>query len=152
MQAASLRVAARRSRASTTADAAAPLLTDADEQVRGEAALTLGTTLRVGKTGVQPAALASSLTVLATDPSVDVRKKAAWALGEIGAPVTQAAPALRDRGELRPQPGRALARARGAQQAHALAGAGETIAGTAALTGRTSGAEAGARGVNIATR
>ena len=75
-------------------DAAAALLTDADEQVRGEAALTLGTTLRVGKTGAQPAGVSQLLNVLATDPSVDVRKKAAWSLGEMGAPVAQAAPGL----------------------------------------------------------
>ena len=75
-------------------DAAAALLTDADETVRGEAALTLGTVLRVGKAGVQPGGVSQLLTVLASDPSVDVRKKAAWSLGEMGAPVTQAAPVL----------------------------------------------------------
>jgi len=75
-------------------DAAAALLTDADETVRGEAALTLGTVLRVGKAGVQSGGVSQLLTVLASDPSVDVRKKAAWSLGEMGAPVTQAAPVL----------------------------------------------------------
>ncbi len=75
-------------------DAAAALLTDGDATVRGEAALTLGTTLRVGKAGVQPAGVGQLLTVLASDPNVDVRKKAAWSLGEMGAPVTQAAPGL----------------------------------------------------------
>ena len=76
------------------ASAAAPLLGDADQQVRAEAALTLGTALRTGKAGVQPAGVEQLLAVLATDPSVDVRKKAAWSLGEMGAPVSQAAAGL----------------------------------------------------------
>jgi HEAT repeat protein len=76
------------------AAAAAPLLADSDEQVRAEAALTLGTALRTGKVGVQPAGVDQLLAVLATDPSADVRKKAAWSLGEMGAPVSQAAPGL----------------------------------------------------------
>ncbi len=82
-----------RSRASRTRPAAA-LLTDADEQVRAEAALRPGVLLRTGKTGVQPANVDSLLTVLANDPSVNVRKKAAWSLGEMGAPVTLAAAGL----------------------------------------------------------
>jgi HEAT repeat protein len=76
------------------ADVAAPLLTDADQQVRAEAALTLGTALRTGKTGVQAAGVQELLAALATDPSADVRKKAAWSLGEMGAPSSQAAAGL----------------------------------------------------------
>ena len=76
------------------AAAAAPLLGDSDQQVRAEAALTLGTALRTGKVGVQPAGVEQLLAVLATEPSADVRKKAAWSLGEMGAPVSQAAPGL----------------------------------------------------------
>jgi HEAT repeat protein len=75
-------------------DAAAPLLTDADQQVRAEAALTMGTALRTGKTGAFPAGVDLLLAALATDPSSDVRKKAAWSLGEMGAPASQAAPGL----------------------------------------------------------
>jgi HEAT repeat protein len=76
------------------ADAAVALLTDADQQVRAEAALTLGTVLRAGKTGVQAAGVEQLLAALATDPSADVRKKAAWSLGEMGAPAAQAAAGL----------------------------------------------------------
>ena len=76
------------------ADVAAPLLTDADQQVRAEAALTLGTALRTGKTGVQAAGVEELLAALATDPSADVRKKAAWSLGEMGAPASRAAAGL----------------------------------------------------------
>jgi HEAT repeat protein len=76
------------------ADAAAPLLSDSDEQVRAEAALTLGSVLRTGKTGVQPAGVNELLAALASDPSSDVRKKAAWSLGEMGAPASVAATGL----------------------------------------------------------
>jgi HEAT repeat protein len=72
------------------ATVAQALLTDADEQVRAEAALTYGVLLRTGKAGVQPASVDSLLAVLANDPSANVRKKAAWALGEMGASAAQA--------------------------------------------------------------
>ena len=85
-------------------DAAAALLTDADEQVRAEAALTLGATLRTGKTGVQPAGVSQLLATLATDPSSDVRKKAAWSLGEMGAPASAAAPGLQAAASQDPSP------------------------------------------------
>jgi HEAT repeat protein len=73
---------------------AAPLLGDADEQVRAEAALTLGAVLRTGKTGAQSAGVESLLATLANDPSANVRKKAAWSLGEMGAPASLAAAGL----------------------------------------------------------
>jgi HEAT repeat protein len=76
------------------ATVAQPLLTDADEQVRAEAAMTFGVVLRTGKSGVKPASVDSLLSVLASDPSVNVRKRAAWSLGEMGAPAAQAAPGL----------------------------------------------------------
>jgi len=76
------------------ATVAQTLLTDADEQVRAEAAMTFGVVLRTGKTGVKPASVDSLLGVLANDPSANVRKRAAWSLGEMGAPATQAAPVL----------------------------------------------------------
>ena len=76
------------------ASVAQPLLADADEQVRAEAALTYGVVLRSGKTGVQPASVTNLLDVLAHDPSANVRKKAAWALGEMGAPAQLASTGL----------------------------------------------------------
>ena len=87
-------VALRQIQGFRQAEAAAPLLNDADEQVRAEAALTLGSVLRTGKTGVQPAGVSELLATLASDPSADVRKKAAWSLGEMGAPASQAAAGL----------------------------------------------------------
>src|SRR6185295_332900 len=72
------------------AAAAEPLLGDADEQVRAEAAMTYGVALRTGKAGVAPASVDRLLVTLATDPSANVRKKAAWSLGEMGAPAGQA--------------------------------------------------------------
>jgi HEAT repeat protein len=60
---------------------AVPLLGDADEQVRATAAVTIGM--------MRTQAAANALVqVLANDPSALARKKAAWALGEIGAPAT----------------------------------------------------------------
>ena len=57
------------------------------------------------------------MTVAGDRPVVDVRKKAAWSLGEIGAPVTVAGPALQTAATSDPtQPVRALARARRDQQ------------------------------------
>jgi HEAT repeat protein len=78
----------------TQASVAEPLLADADAQVRAEAATTFGVVLRAGKTGVQSAGVQSLLGVLASDPSVTVRKKAAWALGEMGAPSAAAGAGL----------------------------------------------------------
>jgi len=72
------------------ATVAEPLLGDADEQVRAEAAMTYGMILRTGKTGVQPASVDALLGALASDPSVLVRKRAAWSLGEMGASSAQA--------------------------------------------------------------
>lgn len=69
------------------AAAVEPLLSDADTDVRAQAALTLGAARA-------PAAVASLVRVLAGDPSVDVRKRAAWALGEMGAPAAQAGEGL----------------------------------------------------------
>ena len=85
-------------------DAAAPLLADADQQVRAEAALTLGSALRTGKTGAAPAGVDQLLAALATDPSSDVRKKAAWSLGEMGAPASQAASGLQTAASSDPSP------------------------------------------------
>ena len=85
-------------------DAATPLLTDADQQVRAEAALTLGTAMRAGKTGAHAAGVDQLLTVLATDPSADVRKKAAWSLGEMAAPSSQAATGLQTAASSDPNP------------------------------------------------
>jgi HEAT repeat protein len=69
------------------ASAALPLLSDADAGVRAQAAVTLGAVR-------SSAGVAELLTLLASDPSVDVRKKAAWSLGEMGAPAAQASEGL----------------------------------------------------------
>jgi HEAT repeat protein len=71
--------------------AAVPLLGDADESVRAQAALTVGATrdMAAGTAGV-----AALVKLVSSDPSARVRKKAAWALGEIGAPSSLAGPAL----------------------------------------------------------
>ena len=66
---------------------AIPLLADADELVRGEAAVT------IGMLHAQPAASAL-VQVVAHDPSALARRKAAWSLGEIGAPASIAGDAL----------------------------------------------------------
>ncbi len=67
--------------------AALPLLRDRDEKVRAEAVFTLGATR-----GLTPAAALAPALVdrLLTDDSPAVRRKAAWALGEIGAAAGQA--------------------------------------------------------------
>jgi HEAT repeat protein len=66
---------------------AVPLLGDADAGVRGEAAVTIGMMHT-------QAAAAALVQVLAKDPSALARKKAAWSLGEIGAPASIAGPTL----------------------------------------------------------
>jgi HEAT repeat protein len=74
---------------------AVPLLSDADEDVRAQAIYTIGATRSKalvsagGEEAVRGAGRAGD-----GDPSARVRKKAAWALGEIGAPVGLAGPAL----------------------------------------------------------
>src|SRR5262249_23729366 len=66
---------------------AVPLLSDRDEGVRIQAIYTVG--------GMRSAAGVDGLVqLLSSDPSVSVRKKAAWGLGEIGAGAASAAPAL----------------------------------------------------------
>lgn len=59
---------------------AVPLVGDADAQVRAEAAVTLGIMHTTAGVSVLVQALGS-------DPSALVRKKAAWALGEMSAPL-----------------------------------------------------------------
>jgi HEAT repeat protein len=59
---------------------AVPLVGDADEQVRSEAAVTLGIMHTT-------AGVSALLRALGSDPSALVRKKAAWALGEMNAPL-----------------------------------------------------------------
>jgi HEAT repeat protein len=67
--------------------AVVPLLGDADANVRGEAAVTLG----MFRTTAGASALVSALR---GDPSATVRKHAAWALGEMHASAGVAGPAL----------------------------------------------------------
>ena len=67
---------------------AAPLLSDADAGVRAEAAVTLGV--------MHTRAGADALVRAMQDPSANVRKKAAWSLGRIGAPLSVAGPALQN--------------------------------------------------------
>ncbi|HVZ71046.1 MAG TPA: HEAT repeat domain-containing protein [Polyangia bacterium] len=66
---------------------AVPLVTDADSQVRIAAVTTLGTM----HTSQGASAL---LAALASDKAESVRKTAAWALGEIGAPASVVGPGL----------------------------------------------------------
>jgi hypothetical protein len=66
---------------------AVPLVSDADANVRGEAATTIGMMHTQGAASALVAALTS-------DPDALVRKRAAWSLGAIGAPVSVAGPAL----------------------------------------------------------
>jgi HEAT repeat protein len=77
----------------TQAGVAEPLLGDADEQVRAEAAITFGMLMR-SNNGVETVGVQSLVAVLVSDPSANVRKKAAWSLGEMGAPAALAGPAL----------------------------------------------------------
>jgi HEAT repeat protein len=72
------------------ASVAVPLLGAADQQVRAEAATTVGMIRGQGGLDAVPALI----TALASDPSEVVRKRAAWALGEVGAPSSVAGAAL----------------------------------------------------------
>jgi HEAT repeat protein len=76
----------------TVGTAYIPLLTDASDAVRREAALTLG---YLGQNGLNPDPVSSGVNALAAavqnDASAKVRKAAAWALGEIGSPAGRAA-------------------------------------------------------------
>jgi hypothetical protein len=74
---------------------AVPLLNDSDESVRAEAIYTIGATRGRAMTAASGMNAARALAALVTsDPSARVRKKAAWALGEIGAPAGVAGAAL----------------------------------------------------------
>ncbi len=66
---------------------AVPLVADADAQVRASAVTTLG--MMHTQTGAT-----ALLQALANDPSENVRKKAAWSLGELGAPASVVGPGL----------------------------------------------------------
>jgi HEAT repeat protein len=76
---------------------AVPLLRDGDEQVRAEAAVTMG----MMRTTQGADALVQTLT---NDPSWMVRKKAAWSLGEIGAPASVAGASLQKAAASDPNP------------------------------------------------
>jgi HEAT repeat protein len=67
---------------------AVPLLSDGDSEVRAEAAVTIGV--------LHTRAGADALVRALRDPNATVRKKAAWSLGRIGAPVSVAGPALQE--------------------------------------------------------
>jgi len=74
---------------------AVPLLSDADEDVRVQAIYTIGATRSKALVSAGGEEAVRGLAALVIgDPSARVRKKAAWALGEIGAPVSLAGPAL----------------------------------------------------------
>ena len=86
VRAASLQ-ALRMLRGWNNAQVAVPLLTDGNESVRIQAIYTLGV-LRSN------ASIDGLVSLLQNDSSVNVRKKAAWALGNIGSAAASAAPAL----------------------------------------------------------
>ena len=75
---------------------AAPLISDGDAGVRSDAVVTVGMFKYAGGAPALVAAL--------SDPSQTVRKKAAWALGEIGASSTTAGPALQNAAANDPSP------------------------------------------------
>lgn len=90
-------VALRTIRGNRDGSVAVALVGDGDAGVRAEAVTTLGM--------FKYSAAASALTsALASDPSADVRKKAAWALGEIGAPSSVAGGALQTAAASDPSP------------------------------------------------
>ncbi len=70
--------------------AVAPLIADGDVAVRAEAATTLGMFRDRSGTG-------ALVTALQNDPSVTVRKRAAWALGAMGASSAEAGPGAAER-------------------------------------------------------
>jgi HEAT repeat protein len=74
---------------------AVPLLSDGDEDVRVQAIYTIGAVRSQAMSSASGTTAVQALARLLTDdPSARVRKKAAWALGEIGAPADLAGPAL----------------------------------------------------------
>jgi HEAT repeat protein len=75
---------------------AAPLISDGDAGVRSDAVVTVGMFKYTGG--------ASALVAALSDPSPVVRKKAAWALGEIGAPSSTAGAALQNAAANDPSP------------------------------------------------
>jgi HEAT repeat protein len=75
--------------------AAVSLLLDADESVRAEAILTVGATrTKAMASSAGQGAVANLVKLVEGDSSARIRKNAAWALGEIGAPAALAGPAL----------------------------------------------------------
>ena len=75
---------------------AVPLVKDPDAIVRGEAATTIGV--------MHTQAASTALVAALSDPEAGVRKKAAWALGNVGAPVAVAGPALQTAATSDPNP------------------------------------------------
>ena len=75
---------------------AAPLVSDSDAGVRSDAVVTVGM--------FKYADAAPALVTALSDPSQTVRKKAAWALGEIGASSSTAGPALQNAAANDPSP------------------------------------------------
>lgn len=75
---------------------ATPLISDGDAGVRSDAVVTVGMFKYTGG--------ASALVAALSDPSQTVRKKAAWALGEIGASSSTAGPALQNAAANDPSP------------------------------------------------
>ena len=75
---------------------ATPLIGDGDAGVRSDAVVTVGMFKYTGG--------ASALVSALSDPSQTVRKKAAWALGEIGASSSTAGPALQNAAANDPSP------------------------------------------------
>jgi hypothetical protein len=75
---------------------AAPLISDGDAGVRSDAVVTVGMFKYAGG--------ASALVAALSDPSQTVRKKAAWALGEVGASSSTAGPALQNAAANDPSP------------------------------------------------
>jgi HEAT repeat protein len=96
VRAASL-VALRTIRGNRDGSVALPLVSDGDEGVRAQAVTTIGMFKYAGGASVLTTALAS-------DPSVIVRKKAAWALGEIGASSSVAGGTLQTAASSDPSP------------------------------------------------
>ncbi len=89
----------------TDGSVATGMLADGDENVRVQAIFT------VAQFRTQ-AATSSLVQVLQSDPSASVRKRAAWALGQMNAPASVAAPALTQASTSDPSPFvRSLARA-----------------------------------------